>query len=41
MQINMASLIGPGLAVYLFVDNVKLVGVHGVSCGGAVKMYRG
>ena len=32
---------GPGLAVYLFVNNIELVGVHGVSCGGAVKMYRG
>ena len=32
---------GPGLAVYLLVDNVKLVGVHGVSCGGAVKVYGG
>ena len=31
----------PGLAVYFFVDNVELVGVHGVSCGGAVKMYGG
>ena len=32
---------GPGLAVNLLVNNVKLVGVHGVSCGGAVEMYRG
>ena len=32
---------GPGLAVYFLVDNVKLVGVHGVSCGGAVNMYGG
>ena len=31
----------PGLAVYFLVYNVKLVGVHGVSCGGAVKMYGG
>ena len=30
----------PGLAVYLFVYNIKLVGVH-VSCGGAVKVYGG
>ena len=30
---------GPGLAVNFLVDNVKLVRVHGVSCGGAVKMY--
>ena len=32
---------GPALAVYLLVNNVKLVGVHGVSCGGAVEMYGG
>ena len=32
---------GPGLAVYFLVDNAELVGVHGVSCGGAVKMYGG
>ena len=32
---------GPGLAVYFFVDNAELVGIHGVSCGGAVKMYGG
>ena len=32
---------GPGLVVYLLVHNVKLVGVHGVSCGGAVKVYGG
>ena len=32
---------GPGLAVYLLVNNVKLVGVHGVSYGGAVEMYGG
>ena len=31
----------PQLAVYLLVYNVKLIGVHGVSCGGAVKMYGG
>ena len=31
----------PGLAVYFLVDNIELFGVHGVSCGGAVKMYRG
>ena len=30
---------GPGLAVYLFVNNVQLVGIHGVSCDGAVVMY--
>ena len=32
---------GPGLAVYLFMNNVKLVGVHGMSCGGTVVMYGG
>ena len=32
---------GPGLAVYLLVYNVILVGVHGVSCGVAVEVYRG
>ena len=32
---------GPGLAVYLFVNNVKLVGVHGMSCGGTVVVYGG
>ena len=32
---------GPGLAVYFLVNNVKLVGVHGMSCGGAVEMYGG
>ena len=32
---------GPGLAIYFLVYNVELVGVHGVSCGGAVKMYGG
>ena len=32
---------GPGLAVYLLVYNVKLLGVHGVSCGGTVEVYRG
>ena len=33
---------GPGLVVVnLLVNNVKLVGVHGVSCGGAVEMYGG
>ena len=31
----------PGLAVYFFVDNAELVGVHGVSCGGAANMYGG
>ena len=32
---------GPGLAVYLLISNVELVGVHGVSCGGDVEMYGG
>ena len=32
---------GPGLAVYLLVYNVKLVGVHRVSCGGSVEVYGG
>ena len=32
---------GPGLVVYLLVNNVKLVGVHEVFCGGAVKVYGG
>ena len=32
---------GLGLAVYLLVNNVKLIGVHWVSCGGAVEMYGG
>ena len=31
---------GPGKAVYLLVHNVKLVGVHGMSCGGTVVVYR-
>ena len=31
----------PGLAVYHLVNNVKLVGVHGVSCGGTVEVYGG
>ena len=32
---------GPGLGVYLLMNSVKLVGVHGVSCCGAVEMYGG
>ena len=32
---------GPRLAAYLLVNNIELVGVHRVFCGGAVKMYRG
>ena len=32
---------GPGLAGYLFVNNVKLVGIHGMSCGGTVVVYGG
>ena len=34
-------LYGPRLVVYLLVYNVKLVGVHGVSCGGTVEVYGG
>ena len=34
-------LYGPGKAVYLFVHNVELVGVHGMSCGGTVVVYGG
>ena len=34
-------LYGPGKAVYLFVNNVELVGVHGMSCGGTVVVYGG
>ena len=41
MWIKHGFLDGPGLAVYLLVYNVKLVGVHGVSCGGAVELYGG
>ena len=32
---------GAGMAVDFFVHYVELVGVHGVSCGGTVEMYRG
>ena len=32
---------GPELAVCLFVNNVKLVGVHGMSFGGTVVVYGG
>ena len=32
---------GTGFAVYPLVYNVKLVGVHGVSYGGALEVYRG
>ena len=39
MQMNMASLMV--LAVHLLVYNVKLVGIHGVSCGGTVEVYGG
>ena len=32
---------GPGVAVGLLVHYVELVGVHGMSCGGAVVVYGG
>ena len=32
---------GPGMAVDFLVHYVKLVWVHGVSCGGAVVVYGG
>ena len=32
---------GPGMAVDFLVHYVELVGVHGVSCGGTVEVYRG
>ena len=32
---------GPGMAIDLLVYYVKLVGLHGVSCGGAVVVYGG
>ena len=32
---------GPGMAVDFLVHYVKLVGVHGVSYGGTVEVYRG
>ena len=32
---------GPGIAVDFLVHNVELVGVHGVSGGGTVEVYRG
>ena len=32
---------GPGMTVDLLVYYVKLVGVHGMSCGGAVVVYGG
>ena len=32
---------GPGMAVDFLVHYVELVGVHGVSCGGIVEVYRG
>ena len=31
----------PGLIANLLVNNVELVGVHGVSCGGDVEVYGG
>ena len=32
---------GPGMAVNFLVHYVELVGVHGLSCGGTVEVYRG
>ena len=32
---------GPGMPVDFLVHYVELVGVHGVSCGGTVEVYRG
>ena len=32
---------GSGKAVYLFVHNIELVGVHRMSCGGTVVVYGG
>ena len=32
---------GPGMAVDFLVHYVELVGVHGMSCGGTVEVYRG
>ena len=32
---------GPGMAVDFLMYYVELVGVHGVSCGGTVEVYRG
>ena len=32
---------GPGMAVDFLVHNAELVGVHGVSYGGTVEVYRG
>ena len=32
---------GPGMAVDFLVHYVELVGVHGVSCGGTMEVYRG
>ena len=31
----------PGKTVYFFMHNVELLGVHGMSCGGAVVVYGG
>ena len=36
---NMASLMVPGRTVYFLMHNVELLGVHGMSCGGAVVVY--
>ena len=32
---------GPGIAVDFLMHYVELVGVHGVSCGGALEVYGG
>ena len=32
---------GPGMPVDFLVHYAELVGVHGVSCGGTVEVYRG
>ena len=32
---------GPGLAVYLLMNNVELVAIHGVSCGVTMVVYGG
>ena len=32
---------GPGMAVDFIVHYVELVGVHEVSCGGTMEVYRG
>ena len=41
MQMNIAYLGGPGMAVDLFVYYIELFWIHWVSSGGAVKVYGG